>query len=82
MNESEHERIVFGDPVMMRVGGQIRPYVGYYAASDPWESLPGVWQIAVGRRFGSVGVDLCLLSDVRKANVPDAVLELLTRGDS
>lgn len=71
--------IVFGDPLVLVANhGEVCNFTGDRAASDPFEVLPGEWQIAVRNRFGSVTI--AKVEHWRVASVPNHVLELLIDG--
>jgi hypothetical protein len=77
--EKAPEPIVFGDPVLTLCpdSGSVQPWIGQRAASDPWESYPGLWQIAIQDPESNGGqVRFVKLEQVRKANVPNEVLKL------
>lgn len=68
--------MVFGDPlVQVSNSGAVCAFTGERAASDPFEVLPGAWQVAVRSRHGDVMIQR--VEGWRVANVPNHVLELL-----
>lgn len=75
----QKQPIVFGDPlVLITTAGEVCTFTGDSAASDPFEVLPGEWQVAIRNRFGTVGIHK--VGHWRVASVPNHVLEMLIDG--
>lgn len=74
---NEPHPIVSGDFVMpVSSIGEVQPFAGSRAVSDPWESAPGLWQILV-QDYPDARPRPILLTSVQKAHVPDEIFAKL-----